>query len=67
MITEYFVCYGTSAKELQENVHLAMQKGWQPFGGVAVSVNINWNTLTDREVHYLCQAVVKMAPDATPS
>ena len=36
MITEYFVCYGGSAPDLQKNVNAAIKNGWQPLGGLAV-------------------------------
>jgi len=38
MITEYFVCYGSSTAKLQESVNEAIKNGWQPLGGVAVFV-----------------------------
>ena len=65
VITEYFVCYGSDAKKLQEAVNTAMQNGWQPFGGVAVALSVKWgggvhrNFEQDRR-ELLCQAVVRM-------
>ncbi len=66
MITQYFVCYGSSAAELQANVNASIVRGWQPFGGVAVSIAVKWvggegyrEVEADRR-ELFSQAVVKM-------
>jgi hypothetical protein len=66
MITEYFICSATSKETLAEVVNAAIVRGWQPIGGVAVSVNIEWSKGkhgTDiGEAHeYYCQAVVMIS------
>lgn len=38
MVTEYFVLWADSTETLQNNVNEAIKNGWQPLGGVAVSV-----------------------------
>lgn len=65
MITEYFVCYGSDTKKLQEAVNKAIQSGWQPFGGVAVALSVKWlggqyRVVEEDRRELLCQAVVKM-------
>lgn len=63
MITEYFVCNGPDIGKLHEAVNQAIKNGWQPFGGVAMSVI--HQTVTDKHgpqevaVALFCQAVVK--------
>src|SRR6266852_4645054 len=66
MITQYFICYGNSAAELQANVNASIVRGWQPFGGVAVSIAVKWvggegyrDVEADRR-ELFSQAVVKM-------
>jgi len=66
MITEYGVCYGNSASILEENVNKSIKNGWQPFGGVAVSIAVKWlsgeyRTVVEEGVELFSQAVVKMA------
>jgi hypothetical protein len=72
MITQYFVCTASDKETLAKVVEKAIKRGWQPFGGVAVAVNISWhkgNHRTDiEETHeHYCQAVVKMAETDTRS
>ncbi len=65
MITDYFVCSGSSAEELQQNVKLSIANGFQPIGGVAVS--IAWYVSEGLDVNdipeetRLYQAVVRMS------
>lgn len=67
MITDYFVCSGSSLQELQDNVKISIQKGWQPLGGVAVAVNVEWEetrlVAVEDQRQFLCQAVVKTSSD----
>ncbi len=65
MIIEYLVCYGSDTKELQEAVNEVIQNGWQPFGGVAVALSVQWlsgqyGVVEEDRRELLCQAVVKM-------
>lgn len=66
MITEYFVCYGPNAEKLQEVVNKSIRDGWQPFGGVAVALSVQWLSgqygggVEQARRELLCQAVVKM-------
>jgi len=65
MVTQYFVCYGYSAAQLQENVNKAIANGWQPFGGVSVAISVKWLSgeyrVVAEEVRELfSQAVVRM-------
>ena len=65
MITEYLICYGSDTKELQEAVNKVIQIGWQPFGGVAVALSVQWlsgqyGVAEEDRRELLCQAVVKM-------
>ena len=65
MITEYLICYGSDTKELQEAVNKVIQNGWQPFGGVAVALSVQWlsgqyGVVEEDRRELLCQAVVKM-------
>jgi hypothetical protein len=65
MITEYLICYGSDIKELQEAVNKVIQIGWQPFGGVAVALSVQWlsgqyGVAEEDRRELLCQAVVKM-------
>jgi hypothetical protein len=65
MISEYLVCYGSDIKELQEAVNKAIQNGWQPFGGVAVALSVQWisgqyGAVEEDRRELLCQAVVKI-------
>jgi hypothetical protein len=64
MITEYFVCHESSPKELQDAVNKAIQNGWQPFGGVAVSMDIKLvsgqhRTVPEEQKELWSQAVVR--------
>lgn len=67
MITDYFVCYGESAEDLQKNVKSAIEKGWQPFGGVSVALSARtigsqigeYRTSSGETREIYCQAVVK--------
>jgi hypothetical protein len=64
MVTKYFVCYGNSPGALQENVNKAIENGWQPIGGVAVS--LKWLSGEARNVieeSMLSQAVVWVTTD----
>jgi hypothetical protein len=52
-------------KELQEAVNKVIQIGWQPFGGVAVALSVQWlsgqyGVAEEDRRELLCQAVVKM-------
>lgn len=38
MIQSYQVIGGTDRRTLQQDVNAAIQQGWQPLGGVAVSL-----------------------------
>ena len=65
MITEYLICYGSDTKELQEAVNKVIQNGWQPVGGVAVALSVQWlsgqyGVVEEDRRELLCQAVVKM-------
>jgi hypothetical protein len=65
MISEYLVCYGSDIKELQEAVNKTIQNGWQPFGGVAVALSVQWisgqyGVVEEDRRELLCQAVVKI-------
>jgi ribosomal silencing factor RsfS len=55
MITEYFVICANDSTTLQDAVNEAIQNGWQPLGGIGVSVQGSWQ--------HLVQAVVKMADE----
>jgi len=78
MITQYFVCYGNSAAQLQANVNASIAKGWQPFGGVAVAIAVKWLSgeyavVEEQRCELYSQAVVRVtgpaagaAPDAAP-
>ncbi len=60
MITEYYVCYGTTTAELIEAVNAAIQNGWQPLGGIAMSTR--WSDNLGHGVprgELLVQAVVR--------
>jgi hypothetical protein len=66
MVTDYFVCYGASTEDLRKNVLIAIEKGWQPLGGVSVAVNIMWTrgemrNIAEETTELYCQAVVKQA------
>ena len=65
MITEYLVCCGSNIKDLQEAVNKVIQNGWQPFGGVAIALSVQWlsgqyGVVEEDRRELLCQAVVKM-------
>jgi hypothetical protein len=65
MITEYLICYGSGVKELQEAVNKVIQNGWQPFGGVAIALSVQWvsghyGLVEEDRRELLCPAVVKM-------
>ena len=65
MITEYLICYGSDIKELQEAVNKVIQNGWQPFGGVAIALSVQWvsgqyGVVEEGRRELLCQAVVRM-------
>ena len=66
MVTEYFVCYGSSTSELKTNVDKAIKNGWQPLGGVAVSIRFfsDGNHIPEHTLLY--QAVVKSATAGAP-
>jgi hypothetical protein len=70
MITEYYICWGSSAEQLQKNVNVAIERGWQPLGGVAVSIDVAWQSGEYRTVEQdrrelFSQAVVKMSEEGT--
>jgi hypothetical protein len=60
MITEYSVCSSSNIPKLQEAVNQAIKNGWQPFGGVSMSLSMS--SVNDKPVAttYFCQAVVKV-------
>jgi hypothetical protein len=60
MITEYLVCSNANIPKLQELVNQAIKNGWQPFGGVAMTLSMS--SVNDKPVAttYFCQAVVKV-------
>lgn len=64
MIIEYSVIYADGRKTLQELVNEAIKNGWQPLGGIGVSVL--WlrgecrNVVEDERLY---QAIVKTAKD----
>ena len=67
---KYFVCYARSPKQLQDVVNQAIQNGWQPFGGVSVSMSVKWlsgqySTVAEEQVELWCQAVVRGIADRT--
>jgi hypothetical protein len=67
MITEYFVCSGPDIEKLHEAVNQSIRNGWQPLGGVAVSINIA--SASDKYgptpivTGLFCQAVIKETAD----
>jgi hypothetical protein len=61
MITDYLVCNGSDSESLRKSVNEAIREGWQPHGGVAVSVT--WDRLHTAANWELFQAVVKVAKD----
>ena len=64
MIAEYFVCCGGNPIVLKGMVNQAIQKGWQPIGGVAVVVKwLSGEYRNAIEEQVLYQAVVRMTPD----
>ncbi|MEM7430008.1 MAG: hypothetical protein AAF441_28405 [Pseudomonadota bacterium] len=54
-IVDYLVISKNSPRQLGDAVRRAMQKGWQPQGGVAVSVAVHLGPQHDK----FCQALVK--------
>ena len=68
MVTDYFVCYGPSTDKLREAVNIAIQKGWQPLGGVSAAISIKWldgqyGCVAEEVRECLYQAVVKTTHD----
>lgn len=59
MVTEYWVCTGMDARQLQENVNEAIKNGWQPLGGIAVSVGWGGELPGGALPQLLCQAVTR--------
>jgi len=60
MITEYLICNSSNIPKLQESVNQAIKNGWQPFGGVTMTLSMT--SVNDKPIAttYFCQAVVKV-------
>ncbi len=58
MITDYQVVESGDEDELSKEVKAAIEDGWQPFGGLSVTVwfDIEW---TDEPVYWYAQPMVK--------
>ena len=58
MITDYHIVEAGDDDELEDAVKIAIQDGWQPFGGVAVTsfYDLDWH---DEPFYWYCQAMVK--------